>query len=199
MHIRYDSVACAADLIPKVFIVENVVAGWRPAARGELPKAACIPWRGLSEAIVAEKRVEGVVERMVPLPDSVVVKKAAEKQATLVLYSVDQSVFGKAVCCYHEIRRMVHLTTSFNASLCGNVVLRRGGKQTPGMVVSKRKVAEFADDVDYEFCRSCFGRCLSRVSGSVPTAVSEPRESVESPSSGSSAVSESDSGSGSDA
>ena len=199
MHIRYDSVACAADLIPKVFIIDNVVSGWRPSGRGELPKPAVFAWRGLSQATVSERQVAGVLARTVSLPDEVAVQKSAEKQATLVLYDIAESVEGRAVCCYNEIRRVVHLTSNFNASLCGNVVLRREGKLSAGMVVSKRKVSEFADDTEYEFCRSCFGRCLSRVSGSVPSAVCEPRETVGSPSSGSSAASESDSWAGSDA
>ena len=194
MHVRYDSVACAAELIPKRFVINNVVAGWRPAVRGALPAAAPLPWMGLNrESIAVSPPLVGVYPD-VAVPQSFLDQRAAKKQATVVLADLDGSLRGKAVCCYHELRHVVHLSSDLNSSRCGNVALRRNGEAARGMVVSWESATKLADDDGFTLCRSCFGRCMARVQGSVLGEDSVPLKTcASSSSSGSSADQESDS------
>ena len=130
----------------------------------------------------------------VVLPREMTEQRAAKKQATVVLADLDGSLRGKAVCCYHEMRRVVHLSSDLTGSRCGNITLRRNGEAIRGMVVSRKPATELAEDDDFSLCRSCFGRCMARVQGSVPGEDSNPLKScATSSSSGSSADHESDS------
>ena len=44
MPARYDSVACASELMPKAFVVKKVVSGWRPVEKGGAPAPPLHGW-----------------------------------------------------------------------------------------------------------------------------------------------------------
>ena len=156
MHVRYDSVACAAELIPKRFVIENIAAGWCPAVRGSLPGQPPFPWKGinmemgvsrppLKETFPPHPFVERPVDEVKPV------------SPTTVLDDLDGQLNENVVCCFHELRRVVHLSADGSTSLCGNVTLRRGGVDVKGMVVTKPSDADFSEP-GFSVCRLCFGR-----------------------------------------
>ena len=98
MHVRYDSVACAAELLPKMFVIKNVMAGWRPAVRGALPATAPYPWTGIGREMAVANPQQLTVQTSEPMEPSVAEALVCEKRAALARAGTGP-LLGKAVCC----------------------------------------------------------------------------------------------------
>ena len=182
MHVRYDSVACAAELLPKLHIINNVIAGWRPAVRGALPEPARIPWTGVGRAMATEYPQEVGPLPVRDAPVELLERRLDANRSAVATVGPSSSWGSQAVCCYHDLRRVVHLSSDLKVSRCGNLSLRKDNVPVAGIVVAKASAADLAENSSFRLCRSCFGRCGPRAVGSIPHEDSIPPDSCVSPS-----------------
>ena len=103
MPVRYDSVACAAELLPKKFVLDNLAAGWRPSARGALPRPPIFPWKGVGVACAEAAPQVFAATNMDDSGPLVLVTRAAETNAAVVQA---QFLAFSGISCSRAIWRM---------------------------------------------------------------------------------------------
>ena len=209
MPARYDSIACASELLPKSYIARNIASGWRPSDRGAHLSPPVFPWGAAaassetelaSSASTVEWSPGGCagtdivpVEHVEPFPPTPFVPlgcaRFAGKNSDFADMQIRHAEFHANVFqCFHKVRRVVHLYSDGGRSICGHLNVTLDDDVLPDIVLASS--ARFIDtsDVSCGFCKTCYGRCL------IKAVVSEPRELVLSDSSsGSSVGTESDS------
>ena len=198
MPARYGSVACVSELLPKAFVVKHLAAGWRPSPRGSLLSPPVFAWGAAAAAPAASEPLQALTVSGRPFQlkqaDSEVVpfvpcSRFAGKNSDFAELMLRDAVFvDDIVQCYHITRRIMHLHSEGDRSLCGNLVAKNGVDIVADICVSESVRSFNTSDSSCGFCLTCYSRCITKV------VVSEPRESIlDDSSSGSSAGTESDS------
>ena len=157
MQAHYDSVSCAAELRPKLFIVQNVIKGWSLVGKGTMPIDPVVKY--LDVALVP------TVAKAAVAPDDLCVPSMfSGKFADFAMANSKDFVFTSGVRqVFHSARRIVHIFFTGQKSICGQISVYSEHEQLVDVTLEDDAYGISFSDPSFGFCRLCYGPCLKQV------------------------------------